>query len=81
MRKKMKIDLVMNIGKGYDPAPTIAHYTRIAYWGKGYVILEGEASCQGKTWRVRHRYFVPENLKKTPEALRKYFIYGIEETE
>jgi hypothetical protein len=66
----MKVDIKTNIGRGDDPAPTIAHYVR-ARWGKGKVILTGKATCQGKTWNVRHTYFFETFLKQSKEEILK----------
>lgn len=57
----MKVDIKVNIGRGGDPAPTIAHYTR-ARWERDRIILTGTASCQGKWWNVRHTYYIPDDL-------------------
>ena len=66
----MRVNIKTNIGRGSDPEKTIAHYIR-ARWEKNKVILTGTASCQGKSWNVKHTYYFPTLLKKTKEEILK----------
>ena len=66
----MRVNIKANIGRGSDPEPTVAHYVR-AHWEKNKVTLAGTASCQGKSWNVKHTYYFPTFLKKTKEEILK----------
>ena len=66
----MRVNITTNIGRGSDPEPTVAHYVR-ARWEKNKVTLAGTASCQGKSWNVKHTYYFPTLLKKTKEEILK----------
>jgi len=66
----MKVNIKANIGRGSDPEPTVARYIQ-ARWEKNKVTLAGTASCQGKSWNVKHTYYFPTFLKKTKEEILK----------
>ena len=71
----MKVNIKANIGRGSDPEPTVARYIR-ARWKKNKVTLTGTASCQGKSWNVKHTYYFPTLLKKTKKQILKNLFEG-----
>ena len=66
----MRVNIMTNIGRESDPEPTVARYIR-ARWEKNKVTLAGIASCQGKSWNIKHTYYFPTFLKKTKEEILK----------
>ena len=66
----MRVNITANIGRGNNPEPTVARYIR-ARWEKNKVTLAGTASCQGKSWNVKHTYYFSTFLKKTKEEILK----------
>ena len=71
----MKVNIKVNVGRGSDPEPTIAHYVR-ARWGKNKVTLTGIASCQGRTWNMSYTYFFKKFGKETKEQILQNLFEG-----
>ena len=69
----MRVNIKVNIGRGSDSEPTVAHYVR-ARWGKNDIILTGMAICQGRRWKIEHKYyFEKDKFMKKEEILQNLF--------
>ena len=72
---KMKVNIKTSVGRGSDPAKTTAHYVR-ARWGKNDVILTGTAICQGKRWKIEHKYYFEKDKFMKKEKILKNLFEG-----
>ena len=71
----MRVNIKTNIGRGSDPAKTTAHYVR-ARWEKDKVTLTGTATCQGRTWDVRHVFYFNKFFRKTKKQILQNLFEG-----